>query len=133
MWSDIKQIKCMQNFPADTLTQIKTHLDGEKKRIVSRIAELSVQDPFSDPDRTNDNAASDREASEESNHDRVSALVSELSTQLAEIKKALTRIEQGTYGFCTRCGAMIDTDRLAALPIATLCLTHEKEQSKIAA
>lgn len=120
----------MQKFPADTLIQIQKHLLDEKRRIALRITELSVQDPFSDPNRTNDNAASDTEASEESNHDRVSALVLELTTQLDQIHKAIERIEHETYGYCTVCGSMIDTDRLAILPTATLCLTHEKAQSK---
>lgn len=120
----------MQKFPDEALSQIKAHLDIEKKRLIGRIAELSGQDPFSDPNRTNDNAASDTEASEESDHDRVSALVSELKVELEQVDGALARIEQGTYGYCTVCGTLIDTDRLAILPTATLCLTHEKAQSK---
>ena len=118
----------MQNFPAETLTEIQKHLDEERTRIAARITTLSGQDPFSSPDRTNDNAASDTEASEESDHDRMSALVSELTEQLRHIDLAQARIKDGSYGFCTVCGNMIDTDRLAILPTATLCLTHEKEQ-----
>ncbi|MBP9813790.1 hypothetical protein KBC80_01225 [Candidatus Woesebacteria bacterium] len=117
----------MQNFPADLLAEIKNHLDLERKGIIARIATLSGQDPFTDPERAHDNAASDTEANEESNHDRMEALVSELTTQLEHIDLALTRIAQGSYGFCTVCNTMIDTDRLAVLPTATLCLTHEKE------
>lgn len=118
----------MQNFPADTVVEIKNHLEDEKKRIIPRIATLTGQDPFSDPNRANDNAASDTEASEESDHDRVAALVSEMTKQLEDINGALSRIADGTYGFCSECGVMIDTDRLAILPTATLCLTHEKAQ-----
>lgn len=119
----------MNQFPADTLVEIKAHLEEEKSRLASRIAELSGQDPFSDPDRTSDNAASDTEASEESNHDRVSALVTELKTQAAEVDKALLKIADGTYGFCVECGNMIDTDRLAIHPTATMCLTCETKKN----
>lgn len=117
----------MQNFPADLLAEIKNHLDEERKGIVARIATLSGQDPFTDPERAHDNAASDTEANEESNHDRMAALVSELTSQLEHIDLALIRIADGSYGFCSVCNTMIDTDRLAVLPTATLCLTHEKE------
>lgn len=117
----------MQQFPKDTLTELKKHLEAEKKRLQARISELSVQDPFADPDRTNDNAASDTEANEESNHDRVAALVDESKKQVENIDKALSRIADGSYGFCSVCGAMIDTDRLSVVPTATLCLTHERE------
>lgn len=119
----------MQNFPKDTLSELKVHLEKEKIRLVTRINELTIQDPFSDPDRTNDNAASDVEASEESNHDRVAALVDELKIQVVNVENALLRIEDGTYGFCNVCHELIDTDRLSVLPTATLCLKHEKEHT----
>lgn len=120
----------MNQFPADTLTELIAHLKREQSRLTARISELNVQDPFSNPDRTNDNAASDTEANEESNHDRVSALVTELQTQLSGVDAALSRIAEGTYGFCTQCGTMIDTDRLAVLPTATLCLSCESAKTK---
>lgn len=120
----------MNQFPAETLTEIKAHLLEEQARLTSRIAELSGQDPFLDPDRSTDNAASDTEASEESNHDRVSALVTELKNQEAEVIKALGKIADGTYGFCVVCGEMIDTDRLAIHPTATMCLSCESKKKK---
>lgn len=120
----------MNSFPEETLIELKIHLEEEKKRLASRISELSVQDPFHDPDRINDNAASDREASEESNHDRVSALVDELTAKSTEVEAALLRIKNRTYGFCMTCGNMIDTDRLAIYPSATLCLSCESKKKK---
>ena len=39
-----------------------------------------------------------------------------------EIDTALTRIDEGTYGTCARCGGPIPEERLAAVPYATLCL-----------
>lgn len=120
----------MQSFPNDILSDIRGHLEEEKKRVVARMGELSKQDPFTNPDRTNDNAASDSEANEESSHDRFSALVEELKVQRDAIDAALMRISRGSYGFCSVCESMIDTDRLAILPTATLCLQHEKEKTK---
>ncbi len=35
---------------------------------------------------------------------------------------ALKRIEQGTYGFCTECGNLIDKERLLAVPHAHQCI-----------
>lgn len=120
----------MQSFPSDVLASIRTFLQNEKKQVLARVDELSAQDPFSDPDRTNDNAASDTEASEESSHDRFAAIINQLKLQLAEIDSALERITKGTYGFCSQCRKMIDTDRLSILPTATLCLTCEKSKKK---
>ncbi len=120
----------MQQFPSEVLNEIRRHLEEEKTRIEARMAELSLQDPFSDPDRLIDNAASDMEATEESNHDRVAALIAELKTQKEEVDAALMRIGEGTYGFCTNCKQMIDTDRLGILPTATLCLSCETQKKK---
>lgn len=117
----------MNQFPAEVLVRLRLHLEDEKKRLLARMGELSVQDPFTDPDRANDNAASDTEANEESNHDRVSALVDELKHHIESVEKALRRVSDGTYGFCSVCHEMIDTDRLSVLPTATLCVMHEKE------
>lgn len=120
----------MQNFPSDTVEQIRLFLEDEKKRVQLRIQELSAQDPFSDPDRSNDNAASDTEATEESNHDRYVALVEQLKSQLKDLDASLVRIGDGKYGFCTNCGQLIDTDRLAILPTATLCLNCQINKAK---
>ena len=41
---------------------------------------------------------------------------------LGEIDAALTRIEAGTYGTCTKCGKEISVGRLEAYPWASLCI-----------
>jgi DnaK suppressor protein len=121
----------MQNFPSDVLDELRKNLEEEKTKTSDRILELSKQDPFSDPERSNDNAASDGEASEESSHDRFAAMVEELNARVAEIDAALERIANNMYGYCTNCKKMIDTDRLAILPTATLCLSCEKAKKSV--
>lgn len=120
----------MQSFPSDVLNQVRIALEEEKSRVASRITELSAQDPYSDPDRVNDNAASDAEASEESNHDRYQAMVDEMKARIFALDEALSRVGSGTYGYCVRCSAMIDTDRLAIVPTATLCSECERKKGK---
>jgi RNA polymerase-binding transcription factor DksA len=120
----------MQSFPSELLDELRLHLEEEKKKLISQMRDLSAQDPFSDPDRANDNAASDSEASEESSHDRFAAMLDELKIKLGNIDAALARISDGSYGFCTNCREMIDTDRLAILPTATLCLFCERKKKR---
>lgn len=117
----------MQSFPTDVLNDIRKHLEDEKQKTAARIEELVAQDPFSDLERTNDNA-SDSDASEESTHDRFAAMVEEQRAHLSALDAALVRIGDGTYGYCTNCKQMIDTDRLAILPTATLCLSCESQK-----
>ena len=40
------------------------------------------------------------------------------SQMVADIDQALLRIEEGSYGICTRCGRAIEERRLEALPTA---------------
>jgi len=120
----------MVSFPNEILNDIRVHLEEEKKTLTNQIAELSKQDPFTDPDRGIDNAASDTEASEESTHDRFSAMVDELTAKVSAIDEALLRIGDGTYGYCTSCQELIDTDRLSILPTATLCKSCEDTKKK---
>ena len=72
----------MQSFPSELLNGLRLHLEEEKKKLIVQMSDLSAQDPFSDPERVNDNAASDSEASEESSHDRFAAMLDELKVKL---------------------------------------------------
>jgi len=49
---------------------------------------------------------------------------------LQKIEKALTRMDEGTYGLCERCGKPIEKARLKALPYANLCIADAQAQSR---
>lgn len=42
--------------------------------------------------------------------------------QLVEVEKALKRIENGSYGFCSQCDEVINPKRLAINPTSTECI-----------
>jgi len=46
---------------------------------------------------------------------------------LAQVERALEKIEEGTYGLCDRCDGPIGEGRLDAMPYATLCMEHQRE------
>jgi len=50
------------------------------------------------------------------------ALKQNLEQIAAEVRRALQKLEHGTYGLCDVCGQPIDQERLEATPYATLCL-----------
>jgi DnaK suppressor protein len=52
----------------------------------------------------------------------VMALIDQAHDHLAEIEAALSRLSEGTYGTCERCGEPIGTDRLTARPVALTCI-----------
>lgn len=45
-----------------------------------------------------------------------------LRAEIQQIRLALLRIENGTYGTCAKCGKEIRRERLEARPIATSCI-----------
>ncbi len=45
-----------------------------------------------------------------------------LRQEIAQVRMALLRIENGTYGMCSQCGKDISRARLEARPIATRCI-----------
>lgn len=46
---------------------------------------------------------------------------------LTEIEAALKRVDDGTYGTCTKCGGEIAPERLEVYPWASLCIEHARE------
>jgi DnaK suppressor protein len=110
------------------LSDIKNKLDEELKIAEDRLLEINKQDPFVDTSRLNDNAASDTEAAEEADHDRVAAVKSEVLANIERIKKALAKISDGVYGKCEKCGLMIDEKRLEVFPEASFCFECERKR-----
>jgi RNA polymerase-binding transcription factor DksA len=45
-----------------------------------------------------------------------------LRREIADIRMALLRIENGTYGICVNCGEEIGRERLEVMPTATRCI-----------
>jgi DnaK suppressor protein len=45
---------------------------------------------------------------------------------LAQVEAALGRLDDGTFGSCTRCGRPIAPERLDALPWAALCIDCQR-------
>lgn len=117
-------------FPGDVLAQIRSYLEAKNKETEKKLKELKKEDPFEDGSRLLDRASDDTEAQSKAGHERVAAMQHSLAMALAQVRKALTKIKIGKYGICENCGKMIDTDRLAAMPTATLCLSCEKKREK---
>lgn len=60
--------------------------------------------------------------------EEVSSQLAELeSRELAQIERALVRLNQGTYGLCEGCQKRIPVSRLDALPFTTTCIECQRE------
>jgi DnaK suppressor protein len=112
------------------INEIKKSLEVEKNKLEATLSSLKTQDPYRDPDRLNDNASSDTDAAEESNHERVEALEKELRKHLDEVNQALTRMSVNKYGLCMNCSKAIGAKRLKIKPTALYCMDCELKLEK---
>jgi RNA polymerase-binding protein DksA len=55
--------------------------------------------------------------------EHAAALAGQARRHLAEIDAALGRLDDGSYGTCAVCGSRIGSERLAARPAATTCIS----------
>lgn len=117
-------------FPSTVLTPVARFLQARLDTLKKRKREIAQEDPFRDPARVTDNAAPDTEADEQYGHARTSAISTELTRRMVQIRKALARLKIGKYGICEECGRMIDTDRLMVYPEATLCAKDAAKREK---
>jgi len=115
-------IKQPFRFPKKILDNVRGYLEFKKRKTEKDLEKVKEEDPFSNTDRINDNASSDTDVKEQYGHARAAAITRELERALIRIKKTLARIGLGKYGFCEKCGQMIDTERLSIMPTADLCI-----------
>jgi DnaK suppressor protein len=58
------------------------------------------------------------------------ALAAHAGHEWEAVRAALLRMDQGSYGLCTRCGKPISEPRLRALPEAAQCVACQSEDER---
>lgn len=93
--------------------QARRALEEERDHLRSQLDELGVVE-------YDENFADSGQVAAEQGENR--ALVNRLADTLAEVEKALEKLDAGTYGTCEQCGAAIGEARLEAMPSAPTCI-----------
>jgi DnaK suppressor protein len=106
-------------------SQIRTRLEIERKRIREELGQLDTNSSHPMDERREGSPFGKREeeATESMEFEKRLALESRLRSLLAEVERALQKLDEGTYGICDICTVAIDPARLEALPQAILCLS----------
>ena len=66
-------------------------------------------------------------ASETFEREKDFSILEQVEAELADVDRALRRLDEGTYGTCEACGSPIGDDRLEAMPAARFCVLHQSE------
>jgi RNA polymerase-binding transcription factor DksA len=99
---------------------IRASLEAERTQLLVQIDELTVGGEI-DLDFDDDFADRGQVAGEQGENQ---VLARTLQTQLTMVERAITRIDDGTYGTCSVCGTAIGDERQAALPATDRCIEH---------
>ena len=111
----------------ELVERMRGALTEQRAQLRREIAEQGA-DPDGDQVSFVDDAGfSDRSHSTQE-RSRLIAVVEALRSNLADVERAMGRIDAGTYGDCERCGKPIDPARLEARPWALLCMDCKQKR-----
>ncbi len=98
------------------------HVPHFKSVLETRLAELEARLHRIESDLdTTPNADFEERATERGNDEVLEELGASGLSEIRQIRAALDRVAQGTYGDCIDCGEEIDARRLELVPHAALC------------
>lgn len=107
--------------------KIKSALEKREREILSRIQKID-----SDKKRSKGplSADSEEQVVELENNEVLDEIDEITRRELDDIRAALAKIEDGSYGTCAACKEPIPEKRLEALPNAIRCIKCEEEHEK---
>lgn len=120
--------------------EFRARIESELKLVTQELRSLGVQNPDLGSDWIP--VAADTEVSEADENvlaDKYEDLatregiVADLETRFNNLRRALTKIDDGAYGICEVCNEAIEPERLEANPAARTCKLHLEAESELAA
>ena len=112
---------------------VRKKLEAERERITTEIEALREADSESERDRVGrvgrgNHIAED--ATETFEHEKSLALIGNLRNIEEQVERAMAKLDRGTYGKCEDCGKSIASERLEAIPYATLCIDCKAKRER---
>ena len=116
---------------AAELAEVRALLEAEAARLRSEIseAESDIADLLRDSSDTGGEDQADT-GSKTFEREHEMSLAASHREILGQTERALSRIDDGSYGVCESCGNPIGKARLQAFPRATLCMTCKQREER---
>lgn len=119
----------------EILGELRSSLEEERKKIIGELKEIASPDPrikgnwnatFPKFEETESGSSGSTEEEQDEVEEYEVRLAAEhsIESRLLEVTKAITRMEQGSYGICTFCKKEIPLPRLRANPAAEFDMEH---------
>ena len=107
------------------LVERRDELQAEYDQTLSEITELQR-------DRLTDSANDDEgdRGTKTGEREQEITLANNLLDRITQVERAIDRLGTGNYGWCERCGNAIPVERLAAFPVATLCVSCKQLEER---
>jgi RNA polymerase-binding protein DksA len=128
MAAPAKKKKKIPPIDQEFLEKMETALSALKSEIVKNL--IASNEDFKEimegeePKDLVDSAADDIDRK------MIEAIGAQELKRLKLIESAITRIKQGKYGHCIKCGKRIPQDRLIAIPYALMCIECKSEDER---
>ena len=110
----------------------RSHLEQERVRLerlqagfaAERLHEESSDDSTGELSRLDQHAAD--AGSETFEREKDFSILEQVEAELADVERALRRLDEGTYGSCEACGTAVGDERLAEQPATRFCIAHQE-------
>jgi DnaK suppressor protein len=108
---------------------LRSRLESEKKTLLGELEQHRTNSALTEDRREGSPFGKrEEEASESLELERRLALEKQILERLVEVRAALAKFDEDSYGRCENCGKPIEPARLEALPQAKLCLNCKSLQ-----
>ncbi|WP_230298530.1 TraR/DksA family transcriptional regulator [Actinomadura coerulea] len=110
---------------AEVRAGLEEQIEGLRREIAASASQIAEGD-------ASDGAGDDQADAGAKTYEREHELALAYNSQdlLAQIERAVQRMDAGTYGICESCARPIGKARLQAFPRATLCVTCKQREER---
>ena len=120
------------------IDHFKKRLEEELNDVKSELSQVAVLDPDTDdwspktdPSDLDDNMTMEDDSEHAEDFRTNDAIMNDLEIRYQNIKRALKKIDNGTYGICEIGQEPIELDRLEVNPSARTCKQHLDEETTL--
>ncbi|HZN18668.1 MAG TPA: TraR/DksA family transcriptional regulator [Micromonosporaceae bacterium] len=112
--------------------KIRAALAGRREELRSEYDQTLAEIAELQRDRLTDSAGDDQADTGTKTFEREQeiSLANNILERINQVERALERLDDGSYGWCERCGNQIPVERLAAFPSATLCVACKQLEER---